>query len=149
MAQELILMADVEGLGLEGQTVKVTEGYARNYLLPRKLATSISQAALKRLEKNRLERESRQQKDRVAAQALAQALEQVSCTITMKVGDNDKLFGSVNVNDIADALKAQKIELDRRKIHLAEPIHELGVYTIKVKLHPEVEASLKVWVVGE
>ena len=149
MALELILMADVEGLGLEGQTVKVTEGYARNYLLPRKLAASISQAALKRLEKNRLERESRQQKDRAAAQALAQALEQVSCTITVKVGDNDKLFGSVNANDIADTLKAQKIELDRRKIHLAEPIRELGVYTVKVKLHPEVEASLKVWVVGE
>jgi len=149
MAQELILMADVEGLGLEGQTVKVTEGYARNYLLPRKLAASISQAALKRLEKNRLERESRQQKDRTAAQALAQTLEQVSCTIPVKVGDNDKLFGSVNANDIADTLKAQKIELDRRKIHMAEPIHELGVYTVKVKLHPEVEASLKVWVVGE
>ena len=149
MALELILMADVEGLGLEGQTVKVTEGYARNYLLPRKLAASINHAALKRLEKNRLERESRQQKDRAAAQALAQALEQVSCTIQVKVGDNDKLFGSVNANDIADTLKAQKIELDRRKIHLAEPIRELGVYTVKVKLHPEVEASLKVWVVGE
>ena len=149
MTQELILMADVEGLGLEGQTVKVTEGYARNYLLPRKLAASVSQAALKRLEKNRLERESRQQKDRAAAQALAQSLEQVSCTIQVKVGENDKLFGSVNANDIADTLKAQKIELDRRKIHLAEPIRELGVYTVKVKLHPEVEASLKIWVVGE
>jgi len=149
MAKELILMADVEGLGLEGQTVKVTEGYARNYLLPRKLAASVSNAALKRLEKNRLERESRQQKDRAAAQTLAQTLEQASCTIPVKVGDNDKLFGSVNANDIADTLKAQKIDLDRRKIHLAEPIRELGVYTVKVKLHPEVEASLKVWVVGE
>ena len=149
MARELILMADVEGLGLEGQTVKVTEGYARNYLLPRKLAARINHAALKRLEKNRLERDSRQQKDRETAQALAQAIEQLSCTITVKVGDNDKLFGSVNANDIADTLKAQKIDLDRRKIHLAEPIRELGVYTVKVKLHPEVEASLKVWVVGE
>ena len=149
MALELILMADVEGLGLEGQTVKVTEGYARNYLLPRKLAVRISHAALKRLEKNRQEREIRQQKDRAAAQELAQTLEQVSCTIPVKVGENDKLFGSVTVNDIVDALKAQKIALDRHKIHLAEPIRELGVYTIKVKLHPEVEASLKVWVVGE
>jgi len=149
MALELILMADVEGLGLEGQTVKVTEGYARNYLLPRKLAVPISHAALKRLEKNRLARESRQQNERAAAQALAQTIEQASCTITVKVGENDKLFGSVHANDIAEALKAQKIELDRRKIHLAEPIHELGVYTIKIKLHPEVEASLKVWVVGE
>ena len=149
MAQELILMADVEGLGLEGQTVNVTEGYARNYLLPRKLAVPVSHAALKRLEKNRLAREARQQNERAAAQTLAQALEQISCTIPVKVGENDKLFGSVHANDIADALKAQKIELDRRKIHLAEPIRELGVYTVKVKLHPEVEASLKVWVVGE
>jgi len=149
MALELILMADVDGLGLEGQTVNVTEGYARNYLLPRKLAVPISQAALKRLDKNRLARETRQQNERAAAQALAQTLEQVSCTIPVKVGENDKLFGSVNANDIAEALKAQKIELDRRKIHLAEPIRELGIYTVKVKLHPEVEASLKVWVVGE
>lgn len=149
MALELILMADVEGLGLEGQTVNVTEGYARNYLLPRKLAVPISHAALKRLEKNRQAREARQQNERSAAQALAKAIEQVSCTITVKVGDNDKLFGSVHANDIAEALKAQKIELDRRKIHLADPIRELGVYTVKVKLHPEVEASLKVWVVGE
>jgi len=149
MALELILMADVEGLGLEGQTVNVTEGYARNYLLPRKLAVPVSHAALKRLEKNRLAREARQQNERAAAQTLAQALEQISCTIPVKVGENDKLFGSVHANDIADALKAQKIELDRRKIHLAEPIRELGVYTVKVKLHPEVEASLKVWVVGE
>jgi len=149
MAIELILMADVEGLGLEGQTVKVNEGYARNYLLPRKLAVEISHAALKRLEKNKLEREARQQNERAAAQALAKIIEQASCTIAVKVGDNDKLFGSVSANDIADTLKAQKIELDRRKIHLAEPIRELGVYTIKVKLHPEVEASLKVWVVGE
>jgi len=149
MAIELIMMADVEGLGLEGQTVKVTEGYARNYLLPRKLAVPVSHAALKRLEKSRLARESRQQNERAAAQALAQVLEQVSCTIPVKVGENDKLFGAVHANDIAEALKAQKIELDRRKIHLAEPIHELGVYTVKVKLLPEVEASLKVWVVGE
>lgn len=149
MALELILMADVDGVGLEGQTVKVSEGYARNYLLPRKLAVPISKAALKRLEKNRLERETRQQGERAAAKTLAQAIEQVSCTIAMKVGENDKLFGSVHANDIAEALKAQKIEIDRRKIHLNEPIRELGVYTIKIKLHPEVEASLKVWVVGE
>ncbi len=149
MAIELILMADVEGLGLEGQTVKVTEGYARNYLIPRKLAVGISHAALKRLEKNRLEREARQKKDLEAARTLAETIEQLSCTITVKVGENDKLFGSVSANDIADALKAQKIDLDRRKIHLAEPIREVGVYTVKIKLHPEVEASLKVWIVGE
>lgn len=149
MPRELILMADVEGLGLEGAKVKVSDGYARNYLIPRKLAGPVSQAVLKRLEKNRLARELRQQKDRESAQALAASFEKVSCTIPVKVGDNDKLFGSVTVQDIVDNLKAQGFELDKRKIHLAEPIRELGVYSVKVNLHPEVETSLKVWVVGE
>ncbi|MBI2441646.1 MAG: 50S ribosomal protein L9 [Lentisphaerae bacterium] len=142
-------MADVPGLGLEGQTVKVAEGYARNYLLPRKLAAPVSATALKHLEKTRLAREQRQQEERAAAQDLAQAIEQVSCTIPVKVGENDKLFGSVHTGDIAAALQAQKIEIDRRKIQLAEPLRELGVYTVKIKLHPEVEAALKVWIVGE
>lgn len=149
MSRELILMADVEGLGLEGAKVKVSDGYARNFLIPRKLAVPITQAALKRLEKNRLARELRQQKDRESAQALVASLEKVSCTIAVKVGENDKLFGSVTIQDIADNLKAQGLELDKRKIHLGEPIRELGVYSIKIKLHPEVETALKVWVVGE
>ncbi len=149
MTRELILMADIDNLGLEGQLVKVSEGYARNYLLPRNLAEPVSKVALKRLEKNRLTRELRQKKDREASQNLAATLEKVSCTITVKVGENDKLFGSVNTNDIAEALQAQGIEIDRRKLLLADPIRELGVYQVKIKLHPEVEASLKVWVVGE
>ncbi len=149
MAQELILMADVDGLGLEGQTVKVADGYARNFLLPRKLAVPVSQAALKRLEKNRLEREARQAKEREGAEKLAASLEALSLTLPVKVGENDKLFGSVGAGDIAEALKAQHIDLDRRKILLADPIRELGVYTVRIKLHPEVAASLKVWVVGE
>jgi len=149
MSRELILMADVEGLGLEGAKVKVSDGYARNFLIPRKLAVPISHAALKRLEKNRLARELHQQKDRESAQALAVSFEKMSCTIAVKVGDNDKLFGSVTVQDIADNLKTQGLDLDKRKIHLAEPIRELGVYSIEIKLHPEVETALKVWVVGE
>ncbi|MBU4200425.1 MAG: 50S ribosomal protein L9 [Verrucomicrobia bacterium] len=149
MSRELILMTDVEGLGLEGAKVKVADGYARNFLIPRKLAVPISQAALKRLEKNRLARELRQQNDRESAQALVASLEKISCTIAVKVGENDKLFGSVTIQDIADSLKAQDLELDKRKIHLSEPIRELGVYSVKIKLHPEVETSLKVWVVGE
>ena len=149
MARELILMADVEDLGIEGAKVKVSDGYARNYLIPRKLAVPVTHAALKRLEKNRLARELRQKTDREAAQAAAEALEKISCTITVKVGENDKLFGSVTAADIADNLKRQGLELDKRKIHLTEPIRELGVYSVKVKPHPEVEATLKVWVVGE
>ncbi len=142
-------MSDVEGLGLEGAKVKVTEGYARNFLIPKKLAVPVTQAALKRLDKNRLARELRQRQDREAAQTMAAAIEKIACTIPVKVGENDKLFGSVTVLDIADNLKSQGLDLDKQKIHLAEPIRELGVYSLKVKLHPEVEASLKVWVVGE
>lgn len=149
MTKELILMADIEGLGLEGETVKVSEGYARNYLIPRKLAVLVTSAALKRLEKNRLEREARHLKELEVAQSLALTLEKISCTITAKVGENDKLFGSVTTADILNSLKQQGIELDKRKIQMAEPIRELGVFPVKIKLHPQVEASLKVWVVGE
>jgi len=149
MTKELILMADVEGLGLEGETVKVSEGYARNHLIPRKLAVPITSAALKRLEKNKLEREARHLKELESARSLALAIEKISCTITAKVGENDKLFGSVTTSDIIASLKQQGIELDKRKIQMAEPIRELGVFTVKIKLHPQVEAALKVWVVGE
>lgn len=149
MTKELILMADIEGLGLEGETVKVSEGYARNYLIPRKLAVLITSAALKRLEKNRLERAARHLKELETAQSLALTLEKMSCTITAKVGENDKLFGSVTTADIITSLKQQGIDLDKRKIQIAEPIRELGVFPVKIKLHPQVEASLKVWVVGE
>jgi large subunit ribosomal protein L9 len=149
MTKELILMADVEGLGLEGETVKVSEGYARNHLIPHKLAVPVTKAALKRLEKNKLEREARHLKELEVAQSLAQTLEKVSCTITAKVGENDKLFGSVTVADIIASLKQQGIELDKRKIQMAEPIRELGVFPVKIKLHPQVEVFLKVWVVGE
>ncbi|MDO9543233.1 MAG: 50S ribosomal protein L9 [Kiritimatiellia bacterium] len=149
MTKELILMADIEGLGLEGETVKVSEGYARNYLIPRKLAVLITSAALKRLEKNRLEREARHLKELESAQSLALTLEKISCTITAKVGENGKLFGSVTAADIIAALKQQGIELDKRKILMTEPIRELGVFPVKIRLNPQVEASLKVWVVGE
>ena len=149
MTKELILMADIEGLGLEGETVKVSEGYARNHLIPRKLAVPVTSAALKRLEKNKLEREARHLKELEIAQSLALTLEKISCTITAKVGENDKLFGSVTTADIIASLKKQGVELDKHKIQMAEPIRELGVFPVKIKLHPQVEVSLKVWVVGE
>ena len=149
MTKQLILTADIEGLGLEGEPVKVSEGYARNYLIPRKFAVPVTNAALKHLEKNKLERNVRHLKELEAAQSLAAAIEKISCTITAKVGENDKLFGSVTTADIAATLKQQGIELDRRKIILAEPIRELGIFQVKIRLHPQVEVVVKVWVVGE
>jgi len=149
MTKELILMADVEGVGLEGETIKVSDGYARNYLIPRKLAVAVTKAALKKLEKNKLERDARHMRELESAKSLAAAIEKLSLTITAKVGENDKLFGSVTAADIVAALKQQGAEIDKRKIILPDPIRELGVFQIKVKLHQQVETVLKVWVVGE
>ncbi|MGI6087004.1 MAG: 50S ribosomal protein L9 [Kiritimatiellia bacterium] len=149
MSRELILMSDVDGLGLEGSIVKVSEGYARNYLIPRKLAVPVDKAALRRLEKNRKEREDRQARELSAARAKAEELEKVSCTVTVKVGEGEKIFGSVTVTDIMGALKDQGFEIERRRILLADPIRELGVYDVKIRLHQEVEAVIKVWVVDE
>lgn len=149
MTKELILMADIEGVGLEGEVIKVSDGYARNYLIPQKLAVPVTKAALKKLEKNKLEREARHLRELEAAQSLAAAIEKLSLTITAKAGENDKLFGSVTSTDIVDALKQQGIEIDKRKIVLPEPIRELGVFQVKIKLHHQVETILKVWVVGE
>ena len=149
MTSELILMADVEGLGPAGTVVKVADGYARNHLLPRKLAAPVSRAATKQLEKKRQQREMLVEQEIETARALAASMEQASCTIPVRVGENEKLFGSVTSADICEALAKLNIEVDKHNILLDEPIRELGVYTVKIKLHPEVETSLKVWVVEE
>jgi large subunit ribosomal protein L9 len=149
MAKEVILMSDVEGLGTEGEVVRVAEGYARNYLLPRNLAAPVTEATRRRLEKKRKERADQLARDREGAIAVQKALEKVSCTITVKTGTEGKLFGSVTVLDILGVLKGQGVELQKHQLELAEPIKETGVFNIPVKLHPEVQATLKVWVVEE
>jgi len=148
MTKEVLLMADVADLGAEGDVVKVSEGYARNYLLPRKLAAPVTGATMKRLEKIRKEREATRKVELAAAQELAAKLEKISCTIPVKAKE-EKLYGSVTVNDVVDALKANGVQLDKSKVLLAEPIKELGVFEVKIKLHAEVEATIKVWVVEE
>lgn len=148
MDREVLLMADVADLGSEGDVVKVSEGYARNYLLPRKLVAPVTAATRKRLEKIQKEREVVRKAELEAAKEMATKLEKVSCTIPVKAKD-EKLYGSVTVNDIADALKANGVQMDKQKILLAEPIKELGVFDVKVRLHADVEATIKVWVVEE
>jgi len=149
MPTEVLLMADVPDLGAQGDIVKAADGYARNYLLPRKLAEAVTPAARARLAKLR----ERQEADRGAvlaqAQALAGRLATISCTIPVKTGEDEKLYGSVTASDIAQAAAEQGVELDRHKIELVSPIKELGVFEVPVKLHPEVEANLKVWIVEE
>ena len=149
MSKEVILMTGVEGLGEEGAVVRVAEGYARNYLLPRKLAAPVTEAARRRIEKSRQEREEQHVRETAGARDMARRLEQASCTIAVKTGEGGKMFGSVSVNDIVNALKEQGVTLEKKQVLLGDPIRELGVFQVPVKLHPDVETTLKVWVVEE
>lgn len=149
MATELLLLQDVDKLGQSGQVVRVSDGYARNFLIPRRLAviaTGGVVAAAKTLAQNRQIELRRSLEE---AEALRTRLESLECNISVKVGRDDKLFGSVTNFDIAKALQKLGIGLDRKKILLKEPIKTLGAHPIAVKLHPQVEASLKVWVVRQ
>jgi large subunit ribosomal protein L9 len=149
MAVEVLLVTTVEGLGAEGEVVRVAEGYARNYLFPRKLAAPVTEATRRRLARVQQQRADKLREEAAGARRLAESLANASCTLAVKVGAGEKLFGSVTNADIAEALKAQGLEVDRHAITLDAPIKELGVYEVAVKLHPDVEATVKVWVVEE
>lgn len=142
-------MENVENLGAEGDVVSVADGYARNFLIPKRLAAPVTEAARRRLEKLREQREIERKTRMDEARALAKRIKDASCTIPVKVGQEDKLYGSVTTMEIADALEKQGIKIDRHTLQLDQPIKELGVFDVKVKLHPEVDASIKVWVVEE
>ena len=148
MATELLLLADIENLGKAGDVVKVKDGYARNFLLPKDLAAPVSQGALRRLEKLRKEREELSRIQIAEAKDKAAKLAKASVTLRERVVEGTHLYGSVSVADIVKALSAEsKIDLDKSQIVLAEPIKETGSYDITVKLHPEVSCTIKVWVV--
>ncbi len=149
MAVEVLLMDQVEGLGIEGDIVKVAEGYARNFLFPKGFATEVTEGKKRQIEKKRLERLTQLEKEKGAAEVLAKKIEGVECTITVKVGDNGKLFGSVGIPQILEKLSEQGLELDKAKVNLATPLHELGVFDVALKLHSEVTGTLKVWIVEE
>lgn len=149
MSIEVILMADVKGLGAEGDVVKVADGHARNYLLPKNLAAPVTDATRRQLEKKRKERDARLAAERAAAEELAAKMAQVSCTITVKTGEDGKLFGSVTAGHVAAALKAQGVELDKNQVELPEAIRELGVFNVPVNLNAGVKATVKIWVVEE
>jgi large subunit ribosomal protein L9 len=147
---EVILKEHVDHLGRRGDVVRVSEGYARNYLLPRKLALAVNAGNKRQVEKVRKLAEARDVEEKGQADALAATLAQAECVLARKVGEHDVLYGSVTSADIAQALQVQhQIEIDRRKIHLAEPIKQLGEFTVPVKIHREVTAAIKVRVVPE
>ena len=146
---QIILQEDVEKLGTRGEVVDVAAGYARNYLLPHKLALEASPANLRRIEKIRVTLAKRTATEKEAAQQQAALLNQVALKFTRKSGENDQLFGSVTSGDLADALKAQGFEIDKRRIQLDEPIKTLGEKPVTVKLVHGVTAEFKVVVEKE
>ena len=146
---EVILREDVEKLGSRGQVVNVTPGYARNFLLPKRLAVAATDANRKIVEQEKQAHLRREAKFKTEAADLAKLLEGVSVTITQKAGENDQLFGSVTAKDIVDALERRNFSVDRRKVHLEEPIKQLGEYKVPIRLHREVTIEIGVHVVKE
>ena len=146
---EVILRDHVDNLGKRGEIVKVADGYARNYLLPRKLALPATEANKKWVERERKITEARDVEERSAAEAIAARLSALDLKISRKTGENDQLYWSVTNADIAEAIAAKGFEIDRRKILLPDPIKSLGENTVPVKLHRDVTAQLKVAVKKE
>ena len=146
---DIILREDFESLGQAGEVVSVKDGYARNFLIPKGIAYLANEANKKRYENDVKQQAWRLNRDKKIAEELAIKLENVSCTISVQVGEEDKMFGSVTSQNIAEALASQGYEVDKRKILLEDPIKSLGIYSVPLKLHTDVEATVKVWVVKE
>ena len=146
---EVILREHVDNLGRRGEIVKVANGYARNFLLPRKLALPVTEGNRKHVERERRIVEAREAAEKVQAEAIAARLAMIDITIVRRVGETDQLYGSVTAVDIADFLKDKGFEIDRRKLILPEPIKALGQHTVPLKLHREVTVPLKVNVARE
>lgn len=146
---EVILREHVDNLGRRGDIVKVAEGYARNYLLPRKLALAVTEANKRQIERERKVAEVREMEEKSAAEAVAQRLDKIDVEIARRVGENDTLYGSVTSADIAHALAAKGFEIDKKKIQLPEPLKALGENTVPVRIHREVTAQVRVKVVPQ
>lgn len=149
MAMEVILREHVDNLGRRGQVVKVAPGYARNYLLPRKLALAVTPGNRRIVESERQKAEARELEERQQAEAFATRIGQLELSIARRVGETDHLYGSVTTADLAEALAVKGLDVDRRKIQLDEPIKTLGEFSVPVKLHRDVTAALKVAVVKQ
>ena len=146
---EVILRQAIEKLGGPGEIVKVSPGYARNFLLPRGFAVEATAGNKKRIEKERERLEAAEAERRTAAQELAGRIEQVSLTFSARVGEEGRLFGSVTSSDIAQQLAQQGYEIEKRQVDLHEPIKALGVYRVPIRLHADVHPEIKVWVIKQ
>jgi large subunit ribosomal protein L9 len=146
---QVILLEDIPSLGKIGDMVKVSDGYGRNYLIPKKKAVFATEKNLKTLQHEKSLVQQRLGKMKKDAGKMVQEIEKLSCTFAKNVGESGKLFGSVTSMEIEAFLKENGLDVDRKKILLEEPIKNLGMYTVAIKLQPEITAHLKVWVVQE
>lgn len=145
----VILKTRVDKLGNEGEIKEVKDGYARNFLVPKGLALEVTSANLKLLEQEKDKQKCKQEKEKEKALLLTNELTSHSYTISRKAGEDDKLYGAVTTQDIADCIKQEVADIDKKKIHLPEPIKKLGIYQVPVKIYPGVVTNIKVWIVKE
>lgn len=146
---KVILRQDYEPLGKVGDVVEVKDGYARNFLIPKKIVYPATPGSIKAVEEEKKRLQAKLQREKKSAELLATEIEKVSVTIPVTVGEEDRIHGTVTTEMIANALLEKGYEIDRRKIELDEQIKTLGIYNAKIKLHPEITATVKVWVVKE
>ena len=149
MTKEVLLIEQVDGLGIEGDIVKVSDGYARNYLLPKGYASEVTEGLRRKVEKKRTLRIEQLKKDQVIAEEVSKKIENINLEINVKIGQNEKMFGSVGISQLIDELKQKEIEIEKNNIKLHSPINELGNHEVVIKLHPEVEAVLKIKISAE
>lgn len=143
---EVVLVKDVESLGRVGDVVKVKDGYARNCLFPQKLAHVATPANLKRIEQQAKQRKAEYEAEKKVAQDFADALSSISCTVTAEVNDLEKLYGAITEAEIAKAIEVEGHNVDKKQIIIKDPIEELGIFEIGIKLHPDVTAKVRLWV---
>jgi large subunit ribosomal protein L9 len=146
---KVILREDLAGIGQAGDTVEVKDGYGRNYLFPRKLAIPATKGNLRSIDEVKRQKELRDRKRRREAEKIKERIEKLSLNKEVKVGEEDKLYGSVTTGDIAELLAAEGVTVDKRSIEMESPIKALGVYTVPIKIEKDVTANLKLWVVKE
>lgn len=146
---KIILKENVDSLGKVGEMIKVADGYARNYLIPKGLAVEASSRSMKALEHEKSRIMKKNESDRKKAEAMVEKLQGVTCTISRRVGEQDKLFGSVTTKDIEQSLIEQGMEIDRKMIILEEPIKSLGEFPVKIKFQPGITTEITIKVVGE
>ncbi len=143
---EIILNKDVSHLGQVGEVVKVKDGYARNFLFPRNIASLATSANLKRIESLKKKQRELYEQEKQEASKYAEKLNKVSCTVTVEVNDLDKLYGSVTEADIIKAIEVEGYKVDKKDLIIEKPVEELGIFEVGVKLHPEVTAKIRLWV---